>query len=338
MVRLKPLLAALALVVVTGLSNIGTARAATPTPIKKRPVGGVTISPAFQQIAIGQSEDSKDGQIKLTNNTGEPLEFAISVTDFGSLDETGGVAFIGKDQKALNYRYGLTSWLTLEQDRVVVDPKATKVVPFTIDNKESMAPGGHYGAIMVTPTQTGQDPSKVDVNQILTSLLFVNKQGGDVYKLGIQDVSIQHSLLSAPSTVSLRFQNAGNVHVIPRGVLTITDPRGVEVKQGVINDGSAIILPQAFRQLKAPLLNLGSAWMPGRYHLSIAYRYEGESSVQYYNSSFYYVNGWYIIALVLLLAIVLGLVLSKQLRKALRDSFKGLARRVKFLYPNRKKL
>lgn len=333
MVRLKSLLASLALLAATGLSSTGTAFAAS----KAHSISGVTISPAFQQITVGQNGDSKDGQIKLTNNTGEPLEFSISATDFGSLDETGGVAFIGKDQKSLDYRYGLTSWLTLQQDRVVVDPNTTKTVPFTINNQESMAPGGHYGAIMVTPTQTGQDPSKVDINQILTSLLFVKKQGGEVYKLGLQDVSVRHNLFSAPSMVSLRFQNAGNVHVIPRGVLTVTDPRGIEVKQGVINDGSAIILPQTFRQLKAPLVDLGNAWMPGRYHLSIAYRYEGESSLQYYNNTFYYINGWYVIASVFLLAIALGLVLSKRLRKAFRDFCKALARQTKRLVPNRHK-
>jgi len=333
MARLKPLFAALTLILFASLSPAGSVHAAA----KPRPITGVTISPAFQQITVGQDDTSKDGQIKLTNNTGEPLEFSLSVTDFGSLDETGGVLFIGKDQKSLDYRYGLTSWITLQQDRVVVDSKQTKVVPLTIDNKESMAPGGHYGAVMVTPVETGQDPTKVDINQILTSLLFVKKDGGDVYRLGLQDVSIQHQLLSTPGSVSLRFQNAGNVHVIPRGLLTVTDPRGREVKQGIINDGSAIILPQTFRQLKVPLLNVGKAWLPGRYHLTIAYRYEGETSLQYYNSSFYYINGWYVILAVFLLAILLGLGLSKRLRAVLRAAIAVPKRYFKSLRARRQK-
>jgi hypothetical protein len=260
----------------------------------------------------------------VTNNTGEPLEFALSTTDFGSLDESGGVLFIGKQEKSLNYRYGLTSWMTLGQDRIVVDPNETEKVPITIENKESLSPGGHYGAILATPTNTGSDPKKVAINQVLTTLLFVKKQGGEVYRLGLQDIKVQSHLFTAPSGISLRFQNSGNVHVIPRGLITVTDPGGRVIKQGVINDGSAIILPQTFRQLSAPLNTTADAWMPGRYHLKVAYRYDGQASLQYKEMSFYYFNGWYLIVFILILAALIFIIVSSRARQAVSRTFAGL--------------
>ncbi len=114
--------------------------------------GGVTISPAFQQVSIRPDQPSVSFDFLVTNNSDVEYEFGLSVVDFGSLDETGGVLFVGNAEKALSYRYALSPWVTLEKDRVVVAPHATEKIPITLNNKESLAPGGHYGAVLVTPT------------------------------------------------------------------------------------------------------------------------------------------------------------------------------------------
>lgn len=270
----------------------GTAQAAAPTP---RRVGGITISPAFQEITVSDAAPTATYTFSVTNNTSEPYELSLSAVDFGTLDESGGVLFLGTAQKSLNYRYGLARWISLERDRIVVEPKKTEKVPLTIVNKESLGPGGHYGAILVEPTSSGERPTKVQINQVLSSLLFVKKQGGEIYNLGLRSYDVKTKLFTAPKAVDLRFQNSGNVHVVPRGFVTMTDPAGRVVKKGFINPGSAMVLPETFRRVSVSLDPVATAWIPGKYTMDIAYRYDGEVNMQTRTVSFVYVNGWYLI-------------------------------------------
>lgn len=294
-------------------------------------IGGITISPAFQDVTIGANEASKTFDFSVTNHTGQPMEFSLSITDFGSLDESGGVLFMGKGQKTLDYRYGLTSWASLQKDRIVVEPNATETVPITITNKESLAPGGHYGAVLVTPVSTGQDKDKVDINQVMSSLLFVKKEGGEVYRLSLQDVDVQPHLFTSPSDLTLRFGNGGNVHVVQRGTVTITDPRGRVVKQGAINAGSAIVLPESYRQLTVPLTGVATAWMPGKYHMKVAYRFDGTDQLTTRELSFYYVNGWYVVVAAAILVLVVLTAVNRRARRLLVRVVKSSAKLAKKL-------
>lgn len=292
----------------TGLSSDRVAAAG-------RQVGGVTVSPAFQQITLSDSKPTVNFDFKVTNNTSAPLEFALSTTDFGNLDESGGVLFIGQQDKSLNYKYGLSQFMTLGRDHIVVDPKSTASVPITVTDKLSMSPGGHYGAVLLQPVTDDDDSRKVQINQVISSLIFITKQDGAVYNMTLHDYSVATHVFSTPGSVDLRFQNAGNVHVIPRGVAILTDPRGNVVKKGFINAGSGLVMPETFRRMTIPLETMGVAWLPGIYHLAITYRYEGESKSHTMNVDFLYINGWYIITLMILLAGAIALLLSKRFRR-----------------------
>lgn len=301
---------------------VSSASAQNPTrtqsslsPTSPRRVGGITISPAFQEIIVSDTSPAVTYNFSVTNNTSEPYELSLSAVDFGTLDESGGVLFLSQTQKSINYRYGLARYVTLERDRLVVEPKKTEKVLLTINNKESLTPGGHYGAILVTPTDSGERPTKVQINQVLSSLLFVKKQGGEIYNLSLRDYDVKTRLFTAPSAVNLRFQNSGNVHVVPRGVVTLTDPMGRLVKKGFINTGSAMVLPETFRRVAVTLDPIATAWMPGRYTASISYRYDGEADTQTRTVSFLYINGWYLIAAVLILAMLILTVVNQRLRK-----------------------
>lgn len=308
------LLLATGVVVLLGLAAPVSAAPAAQNPPKRAP-GGVTVSPAFQQIVVSQVENEKTFEFAVKNNTSEPLEFALSAVDFGSLDESGGVLFMGQTSKDVDYKYGLAQYVTLQQDRVVVEPKATAKVPVTITNKESLSPGGHYGAILVTPTQTEDRPTKVAVNQIITSLLFVTKKGGERYDMALQSYQLKTHLFSPPTTVDMRFQNAGNVHVIPRGMITVTDPRGRVVQQGFINEGSAIVLPESFRKLSVSLKNLHTAWWPGIYHMKMSYHFDGEETDHVKSLAFTYVNGWYIVGGMVVMALAILAILLRPVRR-----------------------
>ena len=269
----------------------------------------LTVSPAFQDILVPAAASSKDAIVTFSNQSSSPQTYRLSAVDFGSLDESGGVAFLGVPNSELEHRYGLVSWITLEKDQIFLPPAGSAKIMVHIDNRPSLAPGGHYAAILATSTgesDTKQDKTKVNLRQIIASLLLVRKEGGAEIGLNAAGITLgKHSLLSLPKFANLRFQNPGNVHVVPRGTVSIKDPSGREVSQGLINENSDIILPESFRKIRVDLAPPKSAWAPGRYTLTARFRYDGTSDIRSSKVSYWYLG---MAVNVMILAVFTGLI------------------------------
>lgn len=238
---------------------------------------GFLITPFFQEISVAEHQESVPFSIDVRNNTGSPAVFRISVLDFGTLDESGGVAFLGSSN---DLKYSLASWVSLSNDTLVLEPGESGSVLGAIENKESLSPGGHYGAVFFRiedgTRELGRDPVAFDPS--FASLLFVRKIGGEVYGLDLKDIGFSPSVFSLPEKVRFRFQNTGNVHVTPRGVAEVTDPMGRKIAKSIINEESGIILPETFRNFPGSFRSLSKAFIPGHYTLSTNYRFDGSDT------------------------------------------------------------
>jgi hypothetical protein len=133
-------------------------------------------------------------------------------------------------------------------------------------------------------------PNSVQFKQSLSSLLFVTKKGGETYSQSLQSVSFTKSFVVLSDQVGLDIQNSGNVHLTPRGLVQITDPRGVVVKQGVINEDSTLILPGVKRKLEASLHTVGYAWLPGKYHIHVILHSGEAGDIQQTDSTVVYLG------------------------------------------------
>jgi len=269
-----------------------------PGQAAAKTISGLTVSPALQSITISQTQAAKSFDFYVTNNDPVEQEFHLATIDFGSLDDSGGILFLGPE-KALSYKYGLARWITLEKDAVALMPHETQKVIVTIHNKDSLAPGGHYGAVLVTPQLARGTPTpQTQINQVASSLLFLTKEGGAHYSLKLANYSLAAAAVRLPGTLDLRFRNAGNIHVVPRGLVTVTDPFGRTVQKGIINSDSGLALPESFREIAAPLARTATSWAPGVYHAHISYYYEGQAGDRStLEVSFLYLNGWYVVGL-----------------------------------------
>lgn len=278
---------------------------------------GFTLSPAMQQIQIRSDQPRVSYALSITNDSQTDQNFVLSAVDFGSLDESGGVAFLGAPASELEHRYGLASWMILEKNTVFVPTKKSVKVTVTIENRQSLPPGGHYGAVLATAVNDPGTPAgdRVGVKQVVSSLILVTKDGGAQADLKLVSHSGEGSWWSLPGVVTQRFQNTGNVHVVPRGVIELKDPMGRVVKRAAINDGSTVILPESFRQYKTTLQGLKAAVLPGKYTLVSTYRYDGITTTATLTSSFWYAGQlivWAVAAGALVAAILLGLWLWKR--------------------------
>jgi hypothetical protein len=252
---------------------------------------GFTVSPAFQDVEVAADKPSAAYELQIKNHTDADQSFRLSLVDFGSLNETGGVAFLGTPASELEHRYGLASWMTLEKDLVVVPAGGSERVVVTITNRSSLAPGGHYGAVLATVVTNADRPSasrSVGVKQVLSALILATKVGGAETGLRLSSQTAALRPWQLPGRVEHRFQNTGNVHVVPRGVTEVRDMTGRVVIRGALNEQSGVILPESFRRYSTSLIKVATAWMPGRYQLVTTYRYDGTDETKQLVTSFWY--------------------------------------------------
>lgn len=279
----------------TGLIICGLASyfAAAPAPARAQNQGFI-VSPAFQEIILTTGQPQTQYVLQLSNTTARDQNFQLSVVDFGSLNESGGVAFLGTPATELENRYGLAAWMSLGTNSVFLAAGKSSQIIVTIANRPSMSPGGHYGAILATAVSdtgkaTGND-SRVNLRQVLSSLVLLTKDGGITANLELVNQSFDRSGFRLPSLATQRFQNTGNVHLVPRGTVVIRDPLGRAIARGALNDGSGSILPDSFRRYQTPIKSIATAWLPGNYQAVTTYRYDGTEQTKTLTTSFWYMG------------------------------------------------
>jgi hypothetical protein len=253
--------------------------------------GGLYLSPPYIDITVGSSQPENSFYLTVGNNIQTETTFNLSVVDFGSLDETGGIAFLTVNDDKNQRKYALASWISLEKETVTVGVGKTDRVKVTIVNKDSLLPGGHYGAVLATiRTSAQRSADMVGINQSLASLIYVLKSGGEIPNLTFKSLEFNKNIFLFPKTVKLRFQNSGNVHVVPRGKVEIKTGNGMIVALGIINSDSGKVLPESFRVLTLPINRVKSWIMPGIYNLEVSYRYDGREDFSSFKTRVVYIG------------------------------------------------
>lgn len=303
-VRLSVLMTIIALNLVPG-SALAAAPAAASPPL------GIALTPAIQDRVLGPAEKSVSFSVDLSNQTDQPVTFALSSNDFTALNQTGGVAFLGSDIKRVTDGHGLSSILKLDAAVVTLAPNSSRKITARINDVSKLAPGGHYAAILAQALPSGNPVrgNRVTINQVVSSLVFLETAGKGSKTLQLLKPSISNIAFSLPESVNLIFKATGNTQTIPRGVVTI-DHGKREIGRGIINENSALLLPGSNRLLPTAISGEKHPWWPGRYTVRVQYRYEGSLGVTRYEKSFLYINIQALL-LSLLLAVAAGYTLYR---------------------------
>jgi hypothetical protein len=267
------------------------------------------VSPIYQNVTLKASQAEARYFVNLQNSTATDQAFKLSTLDFGSLNDSGGVAFLGSSTSDFAKKYGLAKWMRLDDETVTVPAGETVKLGVTVDNSPSLVGGGHYGAILATAQTAPGDKAaqaRVGVYEVLSSLILLVKEPSEAP--GMEAVLQAHdgTWLAMPITITDRFKNTGTVHVIPRGLVEVKDPAGKVVGRGSLNVDSGIILPEASRSYQTQLMKLAEAHLPGRYTVTATYRIGNDRKTKTYATTFLYLGATG-------LAVGLGLVLLAML-------------------------
>jgi hypothetical protein len=268
----------------------------------------VTITPFLQTVTLPAADPDKTFPVFITNNSNKVQDYAFSVVDFGSLNNTGGIVFAGAQQSSFIQKHGLRSWLSIDPASISIEPGKTVDITARIVNDDSLAPGGHYAAVVASVVgDINVQENGVSISQKLTSLVFATKTGGEKYDLSLKKIAYTSPWSKLPKNVKLQFANNGNVHVVPRGTVELRNNTGHTVAKGIINEASSYVLPESERDIIVALKPAGKQLnLPGGYNIVTTYRYDGYDNYAMKSLGLRYIP-WEALIIFLIIIMTLGL-------------------------------
>ena len=233
---------------------LGMAKAATPAP-----TGASTASP-------GEGLEISPPVLDLTADPGQTVTATIRVRDVssgeliatGTADDFGASGDeSGKPKLLLNEngetRFSLKYWIPTVPT-LTLAPQELKTAVVTIKVPANAEPGGHFGVIRFTGTPPNLQGTGVSLSASVGTLVLLRVNGAVTDSLKVASLTANqnghtHSFFEhGPISFTLRLQNAGTVHELPKGSIVVTNMLGHSVGKVDINPNGGNVLPDSIRR------------------------------------------------------------------------------------------
>ncbi len=205
----------------------------------------LTISPPLMEFDA-RPGDSLVDVVKLYNETQEQLTLTASVQNFRAMGETGTPEFV-------EGAAGLASWIKVDETTVTLAPGERKSVLFTVNVPGDAEPGGHFAGILWgTGGAAAEGTSSVGLVAKTGTLVLV-RVAGQVREMGrvVEFSTDKASYDYLPANFAIRFENTGNVHLKPAGMIEVKNMWGTKVASMMVNEDLANVLPDSIRKFDA---------------------------------------------------------------------------------------
>lgn len=233
----------------------------------------LSVSPAIIEPSLTPGKETSFTLI-VRNITNSPLPITSFVRGF-TVKST-------ELEKTDHVRLDASQWFTIQNPDFILQPNQEHTVTGSIKPPVDAEPGGHYATVFFQPLVSQEEtvPSMARVSARVGVLSFLTVKGKVVESASLTGkLETQDVIHSGPMDMKFRITNTGNVHIIPKGVITIYDWRGVSVV--TIDVPTGIILPDATKEYSIP-------WTApvaiGKYRAELSLEY-GKSNVKLEKSS-----------------------------------------------------
>lgn len=243
----------------------------------------VSVTPPLFQLTIGRAEEWSS-VIKIVNNNNYDVDYYATVVNFEAQGENGKGDFKpiidGGD-----YTGTLAGWITVAPSPISVPKNSSGNVPFTVKIPEDAPPGGHYAAVLIgtEPGLNDAQGNALKVSSFVSSLLFVRVKGEAREAGRIREFSsVKNIYTDSVSDFVLRFENTGNTHLRPQGLITIYNMFGKERGRVEVNQKSVFgnVLPESVRKFEFTWNGADDVFDIGRYsaEATLSFGEEGKQS------------------------------------------------------------
>ncbi len=207
---------------------------------------GLEVSAPLYDFTIKPGDNVQD-IIKIKNVGPNPTTYYPEVLDFKSNDTDGTPIFLksGEDSGT----YSLAKWISFTKESVTVNPNASEAFNFNVTVPANAEPGGHYAGILFSTEPGKTTGTGLSLATKVGSLVLVRVAGSAKEAASIKSFTTdKQSYESAKVKFNLLLTNSGNVHIQPKGIVTIRNIFGGTVAAVDVNQIGAKILPTSDRK------------------------------------------------------------------------------------------
>lgn len=206
----------------------------------------ITLYPVSFRIQVDPGE-SYNETVTIVNPNDVPLGVQPEKENLGGGAE-GSVQLLGEDQNA----YGLASWISLNENPVVLQPQEKHDFPFIINVPKNAQPGGHYASVLFRAISaeeaSGAGKSGVGISGRVGTVILIEVSGEIQKSAQLASVTGPTFVSHGPIEVSVRIQNTGNSYFTPEGTVTF---QNLFSKQEIpISPTSKVVFPGFDRTYK----------------------------------------------------------------------------------------
>ncbi len=200
--------------------------------------------------------DNYTKELLITNRLGKPMNFKIELEDFtGSQNIEESIILLGGKKGP----YSLKDYLKPEISEFVLEHGQRMVLPVEIFIPPNAEPGGLYGTVLVSAhpplSEIGkeEDRAKGQIGIItrLGSLFFIRIMGEAKEEGLMKDFkALKDFYEKGPVFFQILFENNGNVHLAPSGIIEIRNIFGKKVDEIAVDRYFAMPDSIKFREIK----------------------------------------------------------------------------------------
>lgn len=278
----------------------------------------LSVSPTLYDMSANPGQEW-NSTIRVINSNPFDMTVFIDTVNFAPQGEVGYARFLPVLQEETQGQT-LAEWINIESEEVKIPAEKTIEIPFKIKVPLEAPPGGHYAAILVGTKPDLQDGGKshLETSQVVTSLVFLSVTGDILEDGQIRSFRTSKYISEKPEVeFELRFENMGNVHILPQGEIKITNMWGQERGIIPVNHQTLFgnVLPE---QIRKYTFNWKGEWSladMGRYKAVAALGYGADSKKFVVSEIHFWVIPWKIAGTVFLVlfAFVYLIILSIKL-------------------------
>lgn len=255
----------------------------------------ITLTPPLFQVTQTAGSEWKS-MIRMVNSNSYDIVVRVSVQDFHPNGETGNPEFENLPTGDPKDSHRMSGWVEIPEQSITIKHSTTGEIPFTVHVPPNADPGGHYAALLVgTDSGLIEGGSGSGVSSSIGSLIFLRVPGKVVEKGSIRDFYAEDSIVqSTDQSFVLRFENQGNVHLVPQGVIEISNMWGKVRGKVDINQSSTFgnVLPNSTRKFEFKWHGDSSPFEVGRYKAEATLVYGTDARSTVIRTVYFWIVPW----------------------------------------------
>lgn len=285
----RKLLVGLTLSVVFSVVGIATAQELVRTMTITPPTAAFTLNP-------GQATE---GQMKITNDSPNPITFNVGVQDYIVVDTVGTPNILPPN--TLNSKYSAASWIGVTPSRFTVKPGQRQVIDYFIQIPKDAKPGGHYAAAIYTAETKGEQQTGSAVTAQIGTLFYLTVKGPVTENASVTKFFTNSFQEYGPFKILTQIKNMGDLHIAPKGTITVS---GLFYNKNQ-DLPTHNIFPETLRDFEN---TVGKNLMIGRYKAVLLASYGVNNNLPLTATLYFWVFPWRlaIIIILVIVAIILG--------------------------------